>query len=205
MLTLYYAKNSCAFAPHVVLEDAKADYQTVQVNLENGEQNSEEYKKINMKQRVPALKTPNGILTETPAIMTYIAKEYPHMNLVPRDNYCFAEMQSFNLYLASTVHVAHAHKHRGTRWATDKNALNHMTSRVTKTMANCGEFIERYLIKEPWVLGEQYTICDPYLAVVTRWLTDDGVELSKFPKLQKHSLLINSRNSMKKVLAIHNS
>ena len=205
MLTLYYAKNSCAFAPHVVLEDARADYRAIQIDIKNGDQHSDEYKKINMKQRVPALKTPNGILTETPAIMTYIAKEHPKMNLIPSDNYSFAEMESFNSYLASTVHVAHSHKHRGTRWATDENALNHMTSRVKKTMTDCGQFIESYLIKSPWVLGDQYSICDPYMAVITRWLTDDGVDLSQFPKIQKHNQLINTRDSMKKICAIHNT
>ena len=205
MLTLYYAKNSCAFAPHVVLEDAQADYKTVLIDIKNGEQNSDAYKKINMKQRVPALQTQKGILTETPAIMTYIAQEHPKKNLIPHDNYLFAKVQSFNLYLASTVHVAHAHKHRGTRWATDQDAISHMTSKVQRTMTDCGKFIESCLIKGPWVLGERYSICDPYLALITRWLKEDGVDLSEFPLIRAHHELINKRDSMKKVLAIHNS
>jgi glutathione S-transferase len=45
MLTLYYARNTCAFAAHVVLEDAKATYDTVEIDFQEGEQNSEAYKK----------------------------------------------------------------------------------------------------------------------------------------------------------------
>ena len=45
MLTLYYAKNTCAFAAHVVLEDANAIYQTVEIDFKQAEQNSSHYKK----------------------------------------------------------------------------------------------------------------------------------------------------------------
>ena len=73
MLTLYYARNTCAFAAHVVLEDAKAIYNTVRIDFQKEEQRSDEYKKVNPKQRVPALLTPKGILTETTAIMLYLS------------------------------------------------------------------------------------------------------------------------------------
>ena len=79
-----------------------------------------------------------------------------------------------------------------------------MTSKVQKTMTECGKFIE-FLIKGPWVLGERYSICDPYLALITRWLKEDGVDLSEFPQIRAHHELINKRDPMKKVLAIHNS
>jgi glutathione S-transferase len=204
MLTLYYARNTCAFAAHVVLEDAKATYDTVEIDFQEGEQNSEAYKKVNPKQRVPALVTPHGILTETTAIMLYIAQEHPEMNLIPEDNFSFAIAQSFNAYLASTVHVAHSHKHRGHRWATDDHTLTNLTNKVQENMTACGLFIEEQLLKGPWVLGEKYSICDPYLAVITRWFGDDNVDTSKLPRIMAHNQLIKQRDSMKTVTAIHN-
>ena len=204
MLTLYYARNTAAFAAHVVLEDAKATYNTVKIDFQKEEQNSEEYKKVNPKQRVPALVTPDGILTETTAIMLYIAQEHPEMALVPEDNYSFAIAQSFNAYLASTVHVAHSHKHRGHRWATDDQAISNMTNKVQENMTACGELIEKQLFKGPWVLGDAYSICDPYLAVVTRWFGDDNVDTSKLPRIMEHNRLIKERDSMKTVNEIHN-
>ena len=204
MLTLYYAPNTCAFAAHVVLEDAKAVYNTVRIDFQKEEQRSDEYKKVNPKERVPALLTPNGILTETSAIMLYIAQEHPEMNLIPKDNYGLAIAQSFNAYLASTVHVAHAHKHRGLRWATEEQALNNMTNKVKENMTACGNFIEKHLLKGPWVLGKDYSICDPYLAVITRWFGDDNVDTSNLPRIMDHNRLIKERHSMKTVTAIHN-
>ena len=204
MLTLYYARNTCAFAAHVVLEDAKANYETIEINFKKGEQNSSNYQIINPKQRFPTLVTPKGILTETSAILIYIAQEHPEMNLIPNDNFNFARAQSFNTYLASTVHVAHAHKHRGTRWAKDDLALKSMTAKVQENMTECGMLIEKELFKGPWVLGDNYSICDPYLAVITRWFTDDNVDTSKFPRIMEHNLLIQARDSMRKVTKLHN-
>ena len=205
MLTLYYSKNSCAFAAHVVLEDAKAHYKVIHINLQKDDQNSATYRKINAKQRVPTLVTRSGPLTETPAIMVYIAQEHPGANLLPSDNFGFAEMQSFNNYLSSTVHVAHAHKHRGKRWSKDEKSLKSMTEKVKENMTSCGELIEGQLLKGPWVLGNQYTICDPYLAVITRWLKDDGVDILKFPRIMEHNQRFQERDSAKKIIRIHNS
>ena len=204
MLKLYYAKNSCAFAAHVVLEDAKAIYETVEIDFKKAEQHSSHYKKINPNQRVPALITPKGTLTETSAILTYIAQEHPEMNLIPTNNFDFARAQNFNAYLATTVHVAHAHKHRGARWATDDFALQNMTAKVQENMMNCGLLIEKELFQGPWVLGENYSICDPYLALITRWFNDDKVDTSQFPQIMKHYSRMQARASMKKVTKIHN-
>ncbi len=83
------------------------------------QQNSPEYLAINPKGRVPSLVTDQGVLTETPAMLAFIAQSFPAAKLAPLDDaFAFAKMQAFNSYLCSTVHVAHAHKGRGPRWAT---------------------------------------------------------------------------------------
>jgi glutathione S-transferase len=39
-----------------------------------------------------------------------------------------------------------------------------MKRKVWATMTECFELIDRKLLKGPWVMGEQYTICDPRMA-----------------------------------------
>jgi glutathione S-transferase len=120
MLTLYFAKGTCALASHIALEDAGAAYETNRVDFSKNAQQSPEYLSINPKGRVPALATPQGILTESPAILAYIAQSFPKANLAPLDDpFAFAQMQSFNNYLCSTVHIAHAMRGRAQRWADD--------------------------------------------------------------------------------------
>ena len=123
MLTLYYATNTCALASHIALEEAGAAYETRWVDFGAAEQTKPEYLAINPKGRVPALVTERGVLTETPAILAYIAQSYPEARLAPLDDpFAFAELQAFMSYLCSTVHVAHAHRARGYRWADDPTA-----------------------------------------------------------------------------------
>ena len=200
MLTLYYSRKSCAYAPHILLHDAGADFEARHVDFDSGEQTGAAFLSINAKGRVPALVTPDGILTENPAILLYIAQTHPDSRLAPSDPFALAEAQAFNMYLASTVHVAHAHKHRGYRWADDEAARAAMTAKVAANMAEHARMIEDHYFKGPWVLGDSYSMCDPYLALITRWLEPDGVSLDDYPKLKAHDALMRSRPSLQKVL-----
>src|SRR6202795_2679543 len=120
MLKLFYAPHTCALASHIALEEAGADYQIARIDFRSDEQRKPEYLKINPKGRVPALITDAGILTETPAILAYIAQVFTKANLAPlTDPFAFARVQAFNSYLCSTAHVNHAHLGRGSRWADD--------------------------------------------------------------------------------------
>ena len=76
MLKLFYAPGTCALASHIALEEAGADYKAERLNFKSNQQNSPEYLAINPKGRVPALVTDKGSLTETPAILAYVAQHF---------------------------------------------------------------------------------------------------------------------------------
>lgn len=196
MLKLFHSPGSCAFASHIALAESGAAYEPILVNFAADEQRSASYLKINPKGRVPALATERGILTETPAILAYIAQSFPDARLAPVDDpFAFARVQSFNSYLCSTVHVAHAHRVRGYRWAPadDEAALGAMRAKVAGNMAECFELIERGMIAGPWVMGDAYTICDPYLYTIAAWLEGDGVDIARFPKVAAHHRAMAAR------------
>ena len=187
MLKLYYAPNTCALASHIALEQAGADYELVRVDFATNAQRSPEYLKINPKARVPALVTDRGILTETPAMLAFVAQSHPEARLAPLDAaFAFAQVQAFNSYLCSTVHVAHAHRMRGYRWADDPAALEAMKQKVPQNVGDCFDLIEREMFKGPWVMGQTYTISDPYLFTLAQWLERDGVDPARFPKVADH-------------------
>jgi glutathione S-transferase len=202
MLTLYFAKGTCALASHIALEDSGEAYETRCIDFSQNAQQSPEYLAINPKGRVPALATPQGILTESPAILAYIAQSFPNAKLAPLDDpFAFAQMQSFNSYLCSTVHVAHAHRVRGKRWADEESSLADMKRKVPKTMMACFQMIEQNMLKGPWVMDERYTVADPYLYTLGRWLENDSVDIKTFPRVYEHHQRMAERASVKKVLA----
>jgi glutathione S-transferase len=199
---LYYAPNTCALASHIALIDAGAPYELQRVDFRTTQQQSPEYVAINPKARVPALVTPGGILTETPAILAFIAQSYPAVRLaVLGDPFAVAEMQAFNSYLCATVHVAHAHRMRGSRWADDAASFADMKRKVPQTVAACYDLIEGQMLKHPWVMGQAYTIADPYLFTLAQWLEDDGVDPARIPRIMEHRARMLERPGVQQAIA----
>jgi glutathione S-transferase len=201
MLKLYTAPGTCALATHITLEEAGADYTAERLNFKVNQQNSPDYLAINPKGRVPSLVTDGGVLTETPAMLAYIAQSFPKAKLAPLDDpFAFAQVQSFNSYLCSTVHINHAHKMRGARWATEESSFADMKQMVPKTMGACFSLIEQKMLKGPWVMGEQFTICDPYLYTISQWLEGDSVDINATPKVADHFKRMSERPAVRKVM-----
>ena len=203
MMKLYYSPGSCALASHIALLDAGAAHEAIRVSFKDEEQKKPAYLAVNPKARVPSLVTDKGILTETPAILAFIAQTHADKKLAPlNDAFAFAQVQAFNSYLCSTVHVAHAHGRRGARWVDDENAIAAMKRKVPQTMADCFSLIEKTMIRGPWVMGDSYTICDPYLFTLSTWLKGDEVDIAKFPKVSAHFAAMNERPSVREALRV---
>jgi glutathione S-transferase len=201
MYKLYYAPGTCALASHIALEEVGAAYKAERLDFKANQQNSPDYLAVNPKGRVPALVTDRGVLTETPAILAFIAQSFPEGKLAPFDDaFKLAEVQAFNSYLCSTVHVAHAHKLRGSRWATEESSFADMKRMIPKSVGAGFALIERDLMKGPWVMGEAYTICDPYLFTVGQWLEGDSIDVSTLPKVMDHRKRMMERPAVRKVL-----
>jgi glutathione S-transferase len=206
MLTFYYAPGTCALASHLALEFSGAPYEAKRLDFKQQQQRTPEYLKINPKGRVPALVTDRGVLTETPAVLQYIAQSFPQAALAPLDDvFQLAKVNEFNSYLCSTVHVNHAHKGRGYRWvdAADTAAQEAMKKKVPDTMAESFTLIEEQMLKGPWVLGERFSTSDLYLYTLTRWLEGDGVAVSRFPKVADHMRRMEAKPQVQKVVALH--
>ena len=205
MLRLFYSTGSCALASHIALEEAGAEYEAIRMDLRAGDQHKPEFLDLNPKGRVPALVTNMGVLTENLSILAFIAQSFPDAQLAPNDPFGFGQVQAFNGYLASTVHVAHAHGPRASRWADDPAAQAAMREKVADNMATCFQLIEDEMFVGPWVMGERYTICDPYLFTIASWLDDDGVDPSQFPKISEHMVRMIARPAVWKALAMENA
>ncbi|MDR3437779.1 glutathione S-transferase family protein [Telmatospirillum sp.] len=202
MLKFFYAARTCSLASHIALEEAGAVYQAVPVDLAGGEQRTADYLAINPLGRVPVLVTDRGVLTESPAILAFIAQSYPEAGLAPLDDpFAFACVQAFNSYLCSTVHVAQSHFRRGARWADDPAAIAEMKRKAPQVVADCFEMIEHEKFAGPWVTGEHYSICDPYLFSMAQWLESDAIDVTRFPRIAEHRQRMSERPAVKKVLA----
>jgi glutathione S-transferase len=201
MLNLFVGTaHTCSLASHIALEEAGADYTVTRLDFSKGEQRGADYLKVNPKGRVPALVTDKGTLTETPAILYYIAQTHSAAKLAPDDPFEVAKMQAFNSWLCSTVHPNHAHKLRGYRWSDDPAVIEALKIKVPQNVTENFTMIENEYLEGPWVMGEHYTVADPYLYILSTWLEGDGVDVSKLPRVIDHRSRMAARPAVKKVM-----
>ena len=80
-LTLYHAAPSRSSIVRWMLEEVGEPYDIQHVSLSKGETRTPDYLAINPMGKVPALRHGDVVLTETAAICTYLADEFPHAKL----------------------------------------------------------------------------------------------------------------------------
>ena len=194
-MKFYYAPGTISVATGLLLQEAGLDHTPVALNFADGDQTKPDYLALNPKGRVPALVTDQGILTETGAIAEYIGSLAPDKNLVPADPWQAAQMRSVCYYLASTMHVNHAHGPRGIRWADSDAALADMKAKMPRTMADSCTFIEENCTFAPFVMGQEMTIADPWLFAICCWLETDNVDVDHFPRIKAHRAMMAARPS----------
>jgi glutathione S-transferase len=110
-----------------------------------------------------------------------VASDYDQKSL-----FLSAQTDSFNSFLASTVHVAHAHLWRPERWVDSEAAKRDMAEKVPNNMLEYFKLIDDRWFQGPWVHGKTLTSSDCYLFVVSGWLKGDGVDLGQFEKVSSH-------------------
>lgn len=200
MLLLYYAPGTCALATHVALEEAGAAYQTRPLNLATGEHKQAEYLSINPAGEVPALAIGETILTQSVAILNWIADEFPAAKLVPNSPLERAQVVSLLAWLASFVHPNFKPQWAslfGDPAAKDPQRLAQLREQSEAHLAR----IDSLLAGKPWVFGE-FSVADAYLLPFYRWAADVfRYDMSKFPNYSAHYRALLERPAVQRVLA----
>ncbi|MES0862519.1 glutathione S-transferase family protein [Ruegeria sp. SCPT10] len=205
MLTFYYSKGSSALAAHILLVEAGADFTAVEISIPDGAHRSQDFLRKTPKGRIPVLETPEGLLTENPAILEYIAATHPKAGLVPDGDFAQAQARSLCAYLCSTVHVGFAHLKRGSRWADQDASLQDMRRVAPRNLAASATLLEQQLEMTPWAMGAQFSFCDPYLFLLQHWMATADLSLDPYPKLAAHNKAMRARPATQSVLDLYGS
>jgi len=195
-MKLYYAPGVCSLAPHILAQEAGIPLTYEKVDLKTKRTESgRDYLQINPKGYVPALELDNGeVLTEGPAIDQYLGDLKPESKLVPaagtKERYRLQEMLG---YINSEIHKSYSPLFKDdTPEATRVERKAYLRKRYA--------FLEDVLAKQPWLLGNAFTVADAYLFAVTRWAKGAGVDLSEFAKLAAFQDRVGARPAVKAVL-----
>lgn len=199
-MRLFFAPNTISIAAAITLHEAQLPYEPVLVDFRQGEQGQPAYLDVNPKGRVPTLDVDGTKLTETGALLEYIATITPDAGLVPHDPLDAAHMRSVMYYLASTMHVNHAHRVRGSRWADSADSHADMKNKVAANMTENARHVQTHYLRGDYILGEQISLANPYVFVVCSWLEGDGVDLSALPAVSAYLARMRGRPSVQHVI-----
>ena len=200
-MKLYYAPGACSFASHIALEEVGLPYDTVKLNLAEGDQRKPEYLALNPRGRVPTLVVDGHVLTENVGIMTYLAGGYPKAKIWPADTWHQAMAISTMAWISNTVHPAYGHLLRPGRYVDGDDHQAAVKAKARENYEGYLKEIDGLLKGRKWAIGNHYTVVDAYLLVFYRWGNRTGLpvkSLSNYTALMDRVL---ARPAVKKVMA----
>ena len=181
MLRLHHAPMACSLASRFALVEAGVPHEIAIVRTWLGEQKTDAYRRINPRGKTPALETDRGVLTESIAILPFIADLAPEKQLFPKaGTFERAQGQSWLSFLSSTLHVALS----AAMFASgeDSSAQDAALQRVSAAFQD----IDRYLEGRNHLL-DTFSVCDLYLLVFSLWRAAPALtgRLPTYPDLDR--------------------
>jgi glutathione S-transferase len=199
-LTLYFAAGSCSLPALVGLEEAGAVFDPVRLVLPNGDQRRPEYLAIHPRGRVPVLVADDVAIGENIAVLTAIAQRFPAARLLPaHDPLQLARAYELLAWFASGVHVAFAQVGRPERYTPDTAAWPALKAGGRENMlAAYAEIDARLEDGRPWLLGEDFSLADPYAHVFYRWAPRLEIDMADYPAFHAHAERLQARPAVQR-------
>ena len=169
MIEFFQITGSASFAARMALEEAGAAYEEVNIHPRRRDEPAS-FGEVNPLKRVPALREGDVTVYETGAVLLHLVDRFPERDLGPAvGDPKRAELYRWILWLADTLHPAWWPIMRSPSSEPEEAALAALRSQGRAQMDVHGAYLERELAKGPWCLGEQFSVADLYLYMLTGW------------------------------------
>jgi glutathione S-transferase len=171
MYTLYYSPGSCSLVINCLLEELKVPFQMKKVDIEANEHNEAEFRKINPKGKVPALVTPNGVLTECVALVEYLCDKHDATGrlLGRQGTWERAKTVEQIATLATEVHPLFNRFFHQDDFASQIEYQEAVKARGADKLHAYFREQDARLVKPYWSGGHAMTVSDLYFMVIARW------------------------------------
>jgi len=195
-MKLYYSPGACSLSPHIALREAGLSFDLVLASTKTKKlQDGSDFYAINSKGSVPVLELDNGErLTEGPAIVQYIADLAPASNLAPAaGSMARYRLQEWLNYITSELHKGFS------------PLFNPATPEDYKPVARAAlmarlTWVNAQLEGKQYLMGDQFTVADAYLFVVSNWGQYVGVDVSGFEHLVAFRARVAARPAVQEAM-----
>ena len=170
-MKLYFAPGACSVGIHVLLEEIGKPYQLQKLNFQEQEQYKPEFVGKNPKSKVPTLERDDGsVLTEYPAIATYLALTNPEAHLLPDDAEGKARALEATDYIVATMHMqGFSRIFRPGNYAPSESDHAAVKARGNEMFTKGFALMDKQLDGKEYLVGNRFSIADSALFYVTFW------------------------------------
>ncbi len=194
-MKLYFTPHTCSLNPHIALIELGLPFELVKVDLKTKKTaDGGDYLKINPKGYVPALELDNGdILTEGPVIVQYLGDLKPQDGFIPKHGTIDrTRMEEWLHYIGTELHGSCGPLFNP---AMPAEAKEFFKAKLLKRVA----YIEPFLEKQDYLVGNRYTPADGYLFIVLGWMANVfKIDIGQWPALAKLVERVGARPSVKR-------
>lgn len=195
-MKLYYSPGACSLSPHITLREAGLPFTPVLASTKTHQlADGTDYYTINPKGYVPLLELDNGQrLTEGPAIVQYVADQVPDKRLAPPNGTMERyQLQEWLNFISSEIHKSFSPLFNPAMPEEGKNVYR---SKIQDRLA----WVDQQLAGKAFLMGDTFTVADPYLYVMLTWARRMDFDLSALRNLQAYKARIDQRPSVQAAL-----
>jgi glutathione S-transferase len=194
-MKLYYAPGACSQAPHIALNEAGLPYELVKVDLvKHTLPDGSDFRAMNPKGYVPFVQLDDGTyLSEASVILQYIADRKPGTLAPAFGTAARWKVMEWLAFISTEIH-----KGFGPLW--NPQTPPEVRERAVQALASRFALVEKTLVSQPYLAGQDFTIADAYLFVVLNWSKLLKVDLAPWPALRAFQQRVAERPAVQKTL-----
>ena len=194
-MKLYYSPGACSQAPHILLHEIGLDHDAARVDLKAKTlEDGSDYLRVNPKGAVPALELDNGeVLTENAVVLQYLGDRanWPEV-LPPPGNFRRYRVLEMVNFITTELHKSFAPLFK-------PDAGDETKAFFRQQIGQRLDYLEPKLGDGPFLFGDDLTLPDPYLFVITGW-AESLIGLERWPNLRAFRERMMQRPSVRHVL-----
>jgi len=205
MYTLYWARGTGAMAPQIILEEVAASYELVVLDEDKGEEMEAEYLAVNPRGQIPSLGLPDGsIMTESAAIVLHLADSHADIGLLPVvGSAARAQVYRWLFYAVANLYEAVLRLYYSDRYTADAACAESVKLSAREYLDRSWDLLEAERGDGPYLLGDQYSVIDPYLLMLAQWHEQPETLFARCPKLKLLCDTVQSRPAVQRIWSQH--
>jgi glutathione S-transferase len=201
MLRLFYSPGACSLVPHVALEEAGAEFEAVRTPIAEKAHKRPEYLAINPRGLIPAMAVGGRVVTENIAILAWIGHRWPENRQLPLEDLpALARVFELLSFFATTVHYGGFGPIFRARAAGIERPEAELAADRERLRALFGE-IDVLLAPGPFLLGDRYSLADPYPLTFRRWARRLDLDVEPHRHWTAHTARMLERPAVRRGLA----